>query len=120
MSEKPPREFWIVEGSDVFGHRTLYVHELKLHNDSIPVIEKSAYDELERKGQQLCVGLGNTMMEAEKLRKERDAWKGQALALGAALAILIENTVEDTDDGAYEDAQKLIAQFEAFKKSLNE
>lgn len=145
MSEKPPREFYIyvsTDGDELLA-RNRSINMDKRYWKEFHVIEKSAYDELERKGQRLCVGLGNTMMEAEKLRKERDAWKGQAEKLEEALEFYADFASGKKHQFIFDDetssraavyerykehsmgdlgikAMEALAQFEAFKKSLNE
>lgn len=73
-NEKKPREGYLeltVTGVDSDGNEfvkcDLYFE--KRNNTDIHVIEKAAYDELEKKGKLLCVALGNEMLKSKNLER---------------------------------------------------
>jgi hypothetical protein len=70
------REFWIDPkehsghcGRPSYGRHTAWSLEKSARPSFIHVVEKSAYDDLERKSRELCVQNGNLLMEIESLKR---------------------------------------------------
>ena len=75
------REFWIAEGSDLFGYPTLDCYSIKIHDDDIHVIDKQAYDDLLAQADKLSEALSNFVHTDENgVRKSSPQWECEALA----------------------------------------